>query len=367
MAKGRKKRGIFNPLSLAFLDVMSCGFGAVVLLFLILDHTARDQVDRADPVLQAEVMLLDEEIRDGEEMLARLRNTLAEVSLEVVDAQGRADRMQREVEELVRQLSEMEGDTLASEESIEQLRADIQALEEDIIRMQASAQEEVGRDARAFLGDGDRQYLSGMYMGGNRILILVDMSASMLDETLVNIIRIRNMSDENKRRAQKWQRTVSIVDWLTSQLPVASQYQVYGFNETVFPILDGTDGSWLEVADQDEINEVVRRLRNEWVPERGNNLQAAFQHVASMQPRPDNVYLITDSLPTRSNRPPRNPLITPRERLELYWEAVESLPANVPVNTILLPMEGDPSAAAVFWELAIMTRGSFISPAKDWP
>lgn len=366
MAKARKKRGIFNPLSLAFLDVMSCGFGAVVLLFLILDHTARDQVERADPMVTAEVTMLEEEIRDGEEMLARLRNTLDEISLEVVDAQGLADRMQREVEEFIRQLSELDGETIASEDSIEQLRADIAALEEDILRMQSSAQEQIGRDARAFLGDGDRQYLSGMFMGGNRILILVDMSASMLDETLVNVIRIRNMADEQKRQAVKWQRTVRIVDWLTSQFPVASQYQVYGFNEEIFPILEGTEGQWLEVADQDELNEVITELRNR-VPERGNNLQRAFQTVAQMDPRPDNVYLITDSLPTRSNQPPRAPLITPRERLELYWQAVEALPANVPVNTILLPFEGDPSAPAVFWELAIITQGSFLTPSKDWP
>jgi hypothetical protein len=30
-------------------------------------------------------------------------------------------------------------------------------------------------------------------------------------------------------------------------------------------------------------------------------------------------------------------------------------------------MEGDPSAAAAFWQLAIMTQGSFITPSGDWP
>ena len=59
---GKKKRGSFNPLSLAFLDVMSCGFGAVVLLFLILDHTATEARNEADPNLTAEVNLLEDEI-----------------------------------------------------------------------------------------------------------------------------------------------------------------------------------------------------------------------------------------------------------------------------------------------------------------
>jgi hypothetical protein len=30
-------------------------------------------------------------------------------------------------------------------------------------------------------------------------------------------------------------------------------------------------------------------------------------------------------------------------------------------------MEGDPMAAAAYWNLARTTGGSFISPSKDWP
>jgi hypothetical protein len=43
------------------------------------------------------------------------------------------------------------------------------------------------------------------------------------------------------------------------------------------------------------------------------------------------------------------------------------LPRNVPVNIILAPMEGDPMAASEFWQLAQVSRGSFMSPSKDWP
>jgi hypothetical protein len=46
---------------------------------------------------------------------------------------------------------------------------------------------------------------------------------------------------------------------------------------------------------------------------------------------------------------------------------VKRLPAGLPVNTILLPMEGDPMAASEFWRLAVDTRGSFMCPSKDWP
>ena len=65
MGNIKRRRGDFNPLSLSFLDVMSCGFGAVVLIFLILDHTATEQANVSDPVLQGEVELLEQEILEG--------------------------------------------------------------------------------------------------------------------------------------------------------------------------------------------------------------------------------------------------------------------------------------------------------------
>lgn len=366
MASARKKRGGFNPLSLAFLDVMSCGFGAVVLLFLILDHTATEARQEADPNLTAEVRLLADDIAEGEENLFRIRNTLNEVSLEVVEAQGLAERIQSEIDDFMSQLAALEGNSMATEESLEAMRADIRAMEEELLRLQSSAEAERGQSSRQFLGDGDRQYLSGMLLGGNRIVILLDSSASMLDDTLVNVIRTRNMPDPVKKQAPKWQRAVRIVEWISSQLPVISQYQVLAFDETVRPALAGTEGMWLEVADQDQLNEVILAVQNV-VPGGGNNLQAAFQAIANMSPQPDNVYLITDSLPTQSNRPNNATTITPRQRLNLYAEAIESLPRNIPVNTILLPMEGDPAAAAAFWQLGQISRGSFITPSRDWP
>ncbi len=123
----RKRRGAFSPMSLAFLDVMSCGFGAVVLIFLILDHQLSEQPQPTDVDTSAEVRLLEEEIRIGEENLVRARNILAEIDLEVVEAQGLADRIQDEINSFLAQLAALEN-TVASEEALEQLRADIRSL-----------------------------------------------------------------------------------------------------------------------------------------------------------------------------------------------------------------------------------------------
>ena len=366
MASHKQKRRAFNPLSLAFLDVMSCGFGAVVLLFLILDHASQVEATTGIPGLTAEIDLLQEEVKTGEEGLVRIRNTLADVSLEVVTAQGLVDQVQQQIEDFMQQLAALENNSLAEIQSAEQLRADIEDLEEELKRLQESALEQEGNSVRQFLGDGDRQYLSGLYLGGNRILILVDRSASMLDETLVNIIRTRNMSDQAKMNAPKWQRVVKTVDWITSQLPITSRFQLYTFADDTRAALAGSTGQWLEVADDAQLNIAVDEIATT-VPDAGTNLQQLFRTVAELSPPPDNIFLITDGLPTLGNRGNSSNLVTPARRLELFNDAVDELPEGIPVNVILMPLEGDPNAAAAYWQLAQWTRGSFLSPSKDWP
>ena len=94
----RKKRA-FTTFSLSFLDIMSCGFGAVILVFLIIDHSIEVQSKELNQDLLSEVDLLNEDISAGEKDKVRLRNTLSEVSLEVVEApEGAVDRG-REIEQ----------------------------------------------------------------------------------------------------------------------------------------------------------------------------------------------------------------------------------------------------------------------------
>ena len=120
------------------------------------------------------------------------------------------------------------------------------------------------------------------------------------------------------------------------------------------------------MADRDQLNEAIRAVER-LVPDHGTNMEQVFRAAANMSPRPDNIFLITDGLPTLSDRGTSKRLITPSERMDLYQDAVEELPQGVPVNIILMPLEGDPSAAAAFWALAQLSQGSFITPSKDWP
>lgn len=353
-------------MSLAFLDVMFCGFGAVILIFLILDHASTVSPEESNPELAAEIDLLEEEVEEGKIGLVEIRNILSDVSLEVVTAEGLARQIMEQIDSFLQELAALENNSMATEEDIAQLRSDVEALEEELLRLQASAFEQEGNSVRQFLGDGNRQYLSGLFLGGQRILILLDSSASMLDSTIVNIIRTRNMDDDRKRSSLKWQRVVNTVDWVSTQLPITSQYQIWSFNTGYASIIPETEDTWLEAADRDQLNDAIENVKN-IVPENGTNMTQIFRAVANMSPPPDNIFLITDGLPTLGDRNNSDSLVTPSERLELFEEAVEELSPGTPINVILMPLEGDPSAAAAYWQLAQYTKGSFLTPSQDWP
>ena len=153
-------------MSLAFLDVMFCGFGAVILIFLILDHASTVSPEESNPELAAEIDLLEEEVEEGQIGLVEIRNILSDVSLEVVTAEGLARQIMEQIDSFLQELAALENNSMATEEDIAQLRSDVEALEEELLRLQASAFEQEGNSVRQFLGDGNRQYLSGLFLGG---------------------------------------------------------------------------------------------------------------------------------------------------------------------------------------------------------
>jgi len=362
MAKLRRN---FSPFNLSFLDIMSCGFGAVVLLFLIMKHSAdanrSDTRDRTD--LSSEVSLLEEEILEGEQGLAKLRNSLTELDERLAIAQGLASRVSETIKDTTGAIEEVSEGEASSK--VEQLKDALKQLDQERQKLEADSKA-TGKDTRSFTGEGNREYLTGLKLGGQRILVLLDASASMLDKTIVNIIRRRNMSDEHKRSAGKWQQAVKTVDWLSAKLPLGSQYQIYTFNTTTQALLDNTKGQWLNVSDREQLNQGIKQLQ-ELLPDGGTNMEQLFAEVGRLRPLPDNIYLITDGLPTQGARPPRATTISGRDRVELFEDALKKLPAGIPINVILSPMEGDPMAASAFWKLAIVTEGSFMSPTEDWP
>ena len=361
------KRRATHTLSLSFIDAMCCGFGAVILLFLVLNHNSLQVRRTASEEVRQRVEALQREV-----LGARARAAAQQADIDRADtARARlaaeAERLTQDIAGQRYTLAELETDRIARQEHLNRLKADLKSREEAAQRLEAGArQREAGSRLRAFPGEGDRQYLSGLKVGGKRILILLDSSSSMLAERIVDIVRLRNLPEAEQLKAPKWRRAVATLDWIVSQIPAGAQFQLYTFNERAEPALPQTAGRWLDGGDPAAINGAADAAKRS-VPRGGTSLYHALKVVADMSPQPDNVILITDGLPTIDRERGVRYRISGEERLRIFDRALDVLPRDIPVNVILLPMEGDPYAAAAFWRLAQLTRGSLLSPAEDWP
>jgi hypothetical protein len=241
MARKRRQGEVF---SMSFLDCMSCGFGAVILFFMIINSHVNATTDDTTRELMAETNRLEIEVLEGRKNLALARNTRQKLETEKTTAEEQIAQIIALIQELQAELDKYDNDTLAKIERVEKLQSDIKSLEEEVKRLLAQKQQQdaAGRQIRTFRGEGDRQYLTGLKLGGDRTLILVDRSASMLSDKLVNIIRRRNLPKSEQLRSRKWRQVVASVDWLTAQFKAGSEYQIYMFNNTAEPLIKGSDG-----------------------------------------------------------------------------------------------------------------------------
>ncbi len=358
------KRRPVSPFSLSFLDIMFCGFGAVVLLVLILNTDTVKARNQTFADLRGEVVKREQAALLGRENLVAVRNSLADTDRELVVTQGESERVLERIETLRVEIAALRRDTRASREHVNRLSADLKQLDSE--QQQLADAPPAGDKVLRFKGEGDRQYLTGLRMGGKRILLLVDASASMLDETIINVVRRRNMNSAQKRGAPKWRRALATTQWLLSNLPPEARFQLYLFDTSARAAVKDSQGKWLSASSPDELERALAALR-QTEPGGGTSLYHALAVARALSPKPDNVLLITDGLPTQGRKKPSSTTVSAEQRLKHFDKAVANLPAGIPVNTILLPMEGDAYAAAAYWKLAVDTRGSFITPARDWP
>jgi hypothetical protein len=349
----KKRRNI--AFSLSFLDIMACGFGAVTLLFLILRHNA-NEIPTPDERLSSEISLLQQDIQQAEQDQTKALNSLDDIELRLVKTQGLSKRVITEIAEKEKSIQE-------DPNTIDILRRQIEQLEEETAQIEDI---EFGDKVREFVGDGNRQYLTGLTLGGERVLILIDGSTSMLADTVVNALRRRNMDDDQKQKSAKWQWSLRTLEWLLAQLPPSSRFQVYVFNDQAQAMLADTEGEWLDASDSLTLERVMEST-DVFVPSEGTSLSKAIDVIAEFDSKPDNLFILTDGLPTLGNTAPKQYMVTGSQRRQHFETAIAKLPRGIPGKIILFPMEGDPEAAALFWQLALDTKGAFIAPSRDWP
>jgi hypothetical protein len=362
------RRRNMNVFSLAFLDAITCGFGAIILFYMIIVANIDLRHDLVVEDVAGEVNRMEIRVLAGRKNMVQLQQDLAKLIEEQAVLRGVRARLDDEINTTQQQFSMLTEESLSRRQTVEELEAELAELRAEVQRQSAASitPEEAGSRIRGVTGEGNRQYLTGLRMGGRRVVILVDASTSMLDRTIVNVIRRRNMSAEDQLQAPKWRQTVDTLDWLTAQLQPQTEFQIYAFNDTAWSLIEGTDGQWLTATDGANLERAVETLRRT-VPTGPTSLHAAFIAARQLEPKPDNIYLIADGLPTMGTVMPARAGVTGKERVDHFNRAARELPLNVPVNIILLAMEGDPMAAPSYWWLSLNTGGSMLAPAEDWP
>ena len=366
MARRRRTIEVFT---LSFLDCICCGFGAVILFYTIVSAQAGVVRMKKTDDMSAEVNRLAEQVLDGTRQLAALREAMERTRARAEGAAGRNSQLVAELASRDQDVSTFDAQNLARRQHIEELQADVRSLEQSVHRLEAGSLDKgpPGQQISSFRKTGgERQYITGLTLRGKRILLLLDVSASMLHEDVVTVIRMRNLDAARKRAAAKWRRAVETANWLTTQLPAGSDYQIFTFNTRAQPLLADTNGAWIKSADAAQLARGIAAL-DQIVPRDGTSLYNAFAATRTLHPLPDQIVLITDGLPTQGKTAGLRRYVDSGVRMRLFDEAVGQLPDKVPVDTVLLPMNGDPQAAHRFWHLARLTDGSLLMPAKDWP
>lgn len=352
IAAKRRETEVF---SLAFLDCICCGFGAVILVF-ILTLSQKTSIDKADlEAARNRLQSLQRDSSQTQQDLDRIAQILAAAQLELQDINAKNTQDQLKLTDRQRELLLMLQQTGAMKDALATLLG-----EKKLLPTEDHAPVPIPNIDR-------RQYLTGVKLQGDFIVFLVRASGSMLDETIELAAGRLEDSDTKKREAPKWQRVISALEWMLASLGPDTHFQILFFNEETTPILPNRLDEWFSTKDRKAIGEMMTRLHS-IVPQGGANLERAFTSVRFLPRLPDSIILFTDGLPTKSDSLPYEGDVGEEQRIRFFEIATKQLPPRIPVSTILFPLlTGDPGAPGLYWELANATRGALVSPSKSWP
>ncbi|MBI9080880.1 MAG: VWA domain-containing protein [Pseudodesulfovibrio sp.] len=356
--KRRRNRNIAGS-NLAFLDVLACGLGAVVLLLTL----AQEQVfglNGEEQRLTTELVELQSSTSEIEKEIARITKVGQAVSDEIIKTS--------EALAVVKDQAARQSDVADTE------RKNKASLIEGIKKIKLNNPEDVIETPDQ---SGEEDYLIGLKVEGQRIAILVDSSASMTDENLIDIIRRKNSSAEEKKKGPKWRRTIRILRWLLARLPKNAQVAVVVYNENAKNL---SKRPWTRANDEKGLTTILSNA-NALVPSGPTNLSNGLKVIKELNP--SDLYVITDGLPTKGDSGwgrlnvfsgcnsilGSSSKISGECRARVFVESIKhsGLPRSRKVNVILLPIEGDPHAPRYYWEWTALTGGLLIAPAQDWP
>ncbi|MEN8662365.1 MAG: VWA domain-containing protein [Lentimonas sp.] len=334
-----KKRREVQSSALSFMDCICCGFGAVLLLFIL---TAKKQITQSDT-----------EASQSSEALETMQAAIKE-------AEAKQKSLDKDISAL-----DPQPDTNAT--SIAQLGAEqerlAQAIEDQAEALKAIETEEVIPQKSAALDrpSADQSYLSGLQLRGPRAVILLESSGSMLGANAKEAITL--IQSGQGATSEKWLRAKAATRAVLAGIPKGTLVAVYQMNETATPLSGSQSNPYINPYDNNSLLTFLDRL-DKLEAKGGADLANALQQVKKLKERASSLLLIGDGLP--SAPAPSGRLLSESDRVRLFNSAVATRP-NYPFNAILFPFEGDPSAAGLFWQLSGRTNGITLIPDNDWP
>jgi hypothetical protein len=334
-----KKRREAQSSALSFMDCICCGFGAVLLLFIL---TAKKQITMSDV-----------EASQSAEALITLQ-----VAIEEAEAKQKA---------LDKDISALDPQPDTNATSVAQLAAEqerlAKAIEEQAEALDSLKTETTPTEQPAALDrpSADQSYLSGLQLRAPRAVILLENSGSMLGENAKSAIAVIQAGTGQK--SEKWIRAKAAVRAVLAAIPKGTLVAIYQMNETATPLSGNQSAPYIDPYNNAALLSFLERLDN-LEAKGGANLSNALQQIGQLKERPSSLLLIGDGLPTAPA--PSNSLLSEADRVRLFNNAMATRP-NYPFNAILFPFEGDPSAAGLFWQLSGRTNGITLIPDNDWP
>tara|TARA_B100001057_G_scaffold311545_1_gene311576 strand:+ start:7014 stop:8054 length:1041 start_codon:yes stop_codon:yes gene_type:complete len=345
---------------------MACGLGAVALMFIFVKEATFSPLTESfkDEIipLEDQIITIDNIIESKEIELSNVETSIKDINFEVSEVESRTEIANNVIDNLVDQNTNLN-----------------------------SSLEELNKKSETKYKPVKKSYISGCNIEGKKIILLLDSSESMLHKELVQIIRLSVQNDSVKQNTEKWSKAKQIFRWMVTNLPEGSQVMLATFNKDlrIYP-----NNKWIDSSNKVEIEKNILYLLNQ-SPDHGTNLQLAFSKLSSFSSA-DNIYLITDGLPTLAIKPRSlkeniksrsvsqelslkerriascldEPLVDLQCRLNYFNAFKDTYKKSFrssKLNTILLPMKGDPLASYEYALFSKETNGCFLTSSKDWP
>ncbi len=333
------KRREAQSSALSFMDCICCGFGAVLLLFIL---TAKAQ------------------ITDSQEKAKQSVNAAKTLETAIHEAKARKLALEKEIEALDPQPNIKASSVAALAVEQERLAKAVEDQTNALTALKTNA-EPTKQPAALDRPSADNSYLSGLRLRAPRAVILLESSGSMLAEDAKTAIQI--IQQGTGAKSKKWLRSKAAVRAVLAAIPEGTQVAIFAMAEETLALSGSTKNPYIDPYDNKALLSFLDRL-DKLKASGGADLSKALQTVTQMRQRPSSLLLIGDGLPTAPA--PRSGSLTEADRVKLFNRAM-AIRFNYPFNAILFPFSGDPSAAGLFWQLSGRTKGITLIPDNDWP